>query len=1343
MNHQTSSVPQIVYQSPQVSTQPITESPLVDSGFAVMVFSLGDDPIACLNKAMAFLTAVASLRFPSTNNQLRTSLNPRSNKFRGDSDKVIIVLVIRVMLLVLGEIMQVDRQGLLNATTVKVKDIWQGNALSLSDQGMKHDLGVPDGQDAQKIIPNNVAFQTKDIDTYDSHCDDISNAKTVLMANISNYGSDVILEKTINKEQNNESITDELERYKERVKTFKQCLNIDLSSHEKMIDSKMDDMIKEKLALKEQVDSLEQNLSKQIKEKESLLQTFTVFKNESKENKYMENKIDLEKKLKELDNIIFKVGQSAQIVYMLTKPKIFYDNIHKQALETLILEEVSRSKIYEKEKDPEAIKQKKSHKPIDYVKLNKLYEDFGKRFVPQQELSADEAFWYHMVNSSTKSSDALRVKIESFKELSKVSLVNESLKKLKLQLANFDKVLKIRTTPNARTEGVLTVFDQMNTAVQQSSVDKQCLEIAKKELLLENNRLLQQIMSQDVLTVMKSMSLNGEFVNMETKRNESCDKKPRTVKKVGSSEKAKIIESKNANHSEPNNAWGSNATDITSSSSLVMIGCPDCSLVSGLWMFETYDREPLSAPELCAVDPTLFTWKAGNGLLLRQIYVNDIIFASTNTAMYNEFANLMTTKFKMSMMRKISFFLGLQISQSPKGIFLNQSKYASKIIKKYSMFTSDSVDTPMVEKSKLDEDLQRKPVDATLYRSMIGSLIIMSSITAQQAKLDLELVPKEKRLEILKCNRRLNLGKIQKEPTFQVVLDALALTLCYSTFLITTDVLKVDIIKICPRVQGQDFDALHYDEEIMSFLREFGHTEEINSLNDIASPRLTTVLVSSEEPMKKSKKVKRSTKKSTKAPTGGVVIRENPEMPFSKNKEKKSLRDFYKTHPSGFGTVTKTAPSAAKIKPSVTNEETGVKPGVLDVTEEESFESKDESWGNDEDDSNKEQDSRNEGSDEENDSDDDNTQSDSEKGSDSEHETDENESDSETPSNDFDDETKMSDKAKGGEDEEMDYTTSQLYDDVDIRLNKPVQADDETIQKEHIPHTDAELVSLMDVHVHHEVPSKQTLTLLIVPVSVITESSSIYSTVILQSIPSFTPLPPQSTPAPPPTTEATNPLSTLLDFASVFQFNNRVTTLEKEVAKLKKDDPLKTQVTAIAAATLIEFELKKILIEKMDKSESYLAAPEHRECYEGLIKSYDLDKTLFYTYDKVHSLNRSQKDKDEDPFARLDQGLKKRKTSKDAEPTNGPKAKESQFGSSKGTKSQLKSFRKSVQSKEPKFKVTDSDMPQDQEGNLGNDDDEPMKENVSKRDWFTKPTRPQELTDPDWKDEKTPQQGPT
>nr|GEV88288.1 hypothetical protein [Tanacetum cinerariifolium] len=437
------------------------------------------------------------LKVPSTNNQLRTSLNLRNQatiqdgrvtvqQVQGRQGQSYFGTGYKSNATSSGVTMQVDRQGLLNATTIKVKDIWLGNALSLSDQGMQHDLGVPDGQADQTIILNNVVFQNEDFDTYDFDCDDVSNAKAVLISNISNYSSDVISElpysetylndmknqsaqqdsmilsmieqmseqminhvnnwENANKDQNNKSITAELEIYKERVKTFKQRLNIDLSSREKMIDSQMDDMIKEKLALKEQVDSLEQNISNQIKEKECLLQTITVFKSEAKEKEDNIRKIKLIwKRIKELDNMIFKVGQSAHTVHMLTKPQAFYDNIYKQALgyqnpfylkkaqwikptfydgiitsnkhvamsviddeETLVLEEVSRSKMAKKVKDLEAIKQKISNKPIDYVKLNKIYEDFRKCFVSQQELLADEAFWYHMLNPSTKSSDAFQ-----------------------------------------------------------------------------------------------------------------------------------------------------------------------------------------------------------------------------------------------------------------------------------------------------------------------------------------------------------------------------------------------------------------------------------------------------------------------------------------------------------------------------------------------------------------------------------------------------------------------------------------------------------------------------------------------------------------------------------------------------------------------------------------------------------------------------------------------------------------------------------------------------------------------------------------------------------------------
>ncbi|GKA38633.1 retrovirus-related pol polyprotein from transposon TNT 1-94 [Tanacetum coccineum] len=210
----------------------MTEFPQLDSGLAVPMFTQGDDPIACLNKAMAFLSVVAALKFPLTNNQLRTSSNLR-NQTTIQDDRV-------TMQQVQG------RQGQSYAGTV-----YKGNATSsrgnnaggqervvkcYNCKGEGHmarqctqpkrprndawfkekamlakaqetrkfldeeqlsflaDPGIPDGKAAQTTIPNTVAFKTEDLDAYDSDCDDVSNAKAVLMANLSNYGSDVISE---------------------------------------------------------------------------------------------------------------------------------------------------------------------------------------------------------------------------------------------------------------------------------------------------------------------------------------------------------------------------------------------------------------------------------------------------------------------------------------------------------------------------------------------------------------------------------------------------------------------------------------------------------------------------------------------------------------------------------------------------------------------------------------------------------------------------------------------------------------------------------------------------------------------------------------------------------------------------------------------------------------------------------------------------------------------------------------------------------------------------------------------------------------------------------------------
>ncbi|GJS20971.1 retrovirus-related pol polyprotein from transposon TNT 1-94 [Tanacetum coccineum] len=126
------------------------------------------------------------------------------------------------------------------------------------------------------------------------------------------------------------------------------------------------------------------------------------------------------------------------------------------------------------------------------------------------------------------------------------------------------------------------------------------------------------------------------------------------------------------------------------------------------------------------VDPTLFTQKTSKHILLVQIYVNDIIFASTDPKACDTFSNEMSLKFLMSIMGQMSFFLGLQVSQSPGGIFINQSTYALEILKKSWMDSCDPVNTPMLDRLKMDEDPLGIPVDQTHFRSMAGSLMYLT-----------------------------------------------------------------------------------------------------------------------------------------------------------------------------------------------------------------------------------------------------------------------------------------------------------------------------------------------------------------------------------------------------------------------------------------------------------------------------------------------------------------------------------------------------------------------------------------------------------------------------------------
>nr|GFC45560.1 hypothetical protein [Tanacetum cinerariifolium] len=121
--------------------------------------------------------------------------------------------------------------------------------------------------------------------------------------------------------------------------------------------------------------------------------------------------------------------------------------------ETLILEEVSRSKILEKQNDLISKENKVITTLINYAELNRLSEDFSKHFVSQQELSDEQAFWLQTSHPNTDQSASSPVKIEAPRELPKVRLVNTSLKKLKYHLSQFDTLVKKRVTLDALTEG--------------------------------------------------------------------------------------------------------------------------------------------------------------------------------------------------------------------------------------------------------------------------------------------------------------------------------------------------------------------------------------------------------------------------------------------------------------------------------------------------------------------------------------------------------------------------------------------------------------------------------------------------------------------------------------------------------------------------------------------------------------------------------------------------------------------------------------------------------------------------------------------------------------------------
>ncbi|GJZ98347.1 hypothetical protein Tco_0670800 [Tanacetum coccineum] len=364
---------------------------------------------------MLFLTTVVTSRYPTTNNQLRTSSNPRQQATIYDG-KVIVQPVHGRQTTYAARTTRKYTPGASGSNTGKQRTVIcynckgeaqaSGQVLTEEEIAFLADPGLPNTHTSQTVITHNAAYQADDLDAYDSDCDELNSAKIALMANLSRNGSnaltevhnsdnltydlinqseqimtssdqsnDVIQTETeITSDSNiipysqylsesqqeivqnsnssaqqdvmilsmfeqlntqvmhctnvnleyksaNKALTTELDRYKEEVKDLKEMQNVENSfsgSNEQYAE----------------IVRLKQTLFEQVQEKDSLMKTVSDLKNDLKmeENRNIDREIALEKKIKQLDNIIFKRGQSAQTVHMMTKSEICYDHSTKQAI---------------------------------------------------------------------------------------------------------------------------------------------------------------------------------------------------------------------------------------------------------------------------------------------------------------------------------------------------------------------------------------------------------------------------------------------------------------------------------------------------------------------------------------------------------------------------------------------------------------------------------------------------------------------------------------------------------------------------------------------------------------------------------------------------------------------------------------------------------------------------------------------------------------------------------------------------------------------------------------------------------------------------------------------------
>ncbi|GJZ28751.1 hypothetical protein Tco_0573398 [Tanacetum coccineum] len=724
---------------------------------------------------------------------------------------------------------------------------------------------------------------------------------------------------------------------------------------------------------------------------------------------------------------------------------------------------------------------------------------------------------------------------------------------------------------------------------------------------------------------------------------------------------------------------------------------------------------------------------------------------------------------------------------------------------------------------------------------------------AQQSALDNALVAPKNQHVIGKCNMRINPEMKPKEPTYQVVFDALALATCYPSFLITAEVPVIymhqfwatvnkhnasyrfkidnkrffvnvevfrDILNICPRVPRQEFDEPPFEEEALSFIRKLGHYGEIKYINDIDNkdskkqdkmfyPRFTKIIIhhffekdksismrnitfmhtarddsllgtmrfvsrhedtqvygvllpkammnqaklnsdsyktyyaiaSGAEPPK-SKKPKRKSNSaisfeetpSKKKPTKSKKDVPPTKKPTTNPKPTKKKAPVKADKGKRFNVLSDLFEAAQLKKISGIEEGIGAKPGVPNVPKYDS-ESDKESWGDseEEDDDDEHDTEDDDGNDDDDDSDHERTESDRDENPNLNQFNEEHEEEEEENVNEFTDKEDDVNNANDENEEELD-DDEELYKDVNVNLRKedvemtdadqtvydtqktkgPMQSSSVSSDFTEVTKLKTDLSEMKQVDQYAQAISS-------IPTIVDRYINNKLGEAIHKEIQE----------------EVKTQLPQILpkavsDFSTHAIEKNVTESLEAAVLARSSSQPKSTYEVV---ASLSEYELTKILLDKMEEIKSHLRDGYKSELYDALVKSYNTDKDLIETYGEVFTLKRSrdEKDKDQVPSDGLDRGAKKRKSSKEAESQKDPRSKEGKSSRSfkYTSRSHHKSTGKSAHTEEPSHTVYDSGVQKNQEFNTGNNDEQLGDETTPKNDWFKKPERP--LTpDPDW-----------